>query len=172
MPKEYKNLTKPASVPDTSGGILWPDTVNKYFYLYGGEYQASPQSFALWQYDVIHDNWTAMAADASQNGVQGAAWGAGVAVEDRGIGYYYGGWLSNTTIPTWGSTPYALSTMLMYNMVQNTWTNSTGPDSIGRAEGQMVYIPASDGGMLIYFGGVQTPTNNGTWIGQPMDVSL
>jgi hypothetical protein len=172
MPQEYKNLSKPASAPDVSGGILWPDTVNKYFYLYGGEFQTSPQNFALWQYDVIHDNWTTIQPDATQSGIQRASYGAGLAVQDRGWGYYYGGWFSNATIPTWGSTPYALSNLLMYDMVQNTWTNSSGPDSIGRAEGVMLYIPASDGGMLVYFGGIQSETNNGSWIGQPMDVSI
>jgi hypothetical protein len=170
MPQEYKNLSKPAGAPDVSGGILWPDTVNKYFYLYGGEYQTSPQSFQLWQYDVLHDNWTTMNPDTSQTGIQRASWGAGVTLQDRALGYYYGGWLTNMTVPTWGSTPYALTNMLTYNMVQNTWTNSSGIDGIGRAEGVMLYIPASDGGMLVYFGGIQSPTNNGTWIGQPMDV--
>jgi hypothetical protein len=171
MPQEYKNLTKPANAPSVSGGIIWPDTVNKYFYLYGGEFQTSPQSFVTWQYDVIKDTWASLSADPTQSGIQRAAWGAGVAIQDRGVGYYYGGWLTNTTIPTWGATPYALNTILSYDMIHNTWTNSSGPDLVGRAEGAMVYIPASDGGMLVYFGGIQTPTNNGSWIGQPMDVS-
>jgi hypothetical protein len=51
----------------------------------------------------------------------------------------------------------------------NTWTNLTGPDSIGRAEGVMTFIPASDGGMLVYFGGVQDPYGNGNVIPQPME---
>lgn len=55
-------------------------------------------------------------------------------------------------------------------MIKNTWTNTTGPDSIGRAEGVMLYIPASDGGMLLYLGGVQDSFGNGTYLPQPMDV--
>jgi hypothetical protein len=174
MPQEYKNLSKPANAPSVSGGVLWPDQVNKYFYLYGGEFQTAPLSYATWQYDVINDNWTTMAPDPTQSAIQRAAWGAGLAVQDRAIGYYYGGWLSNSTVPVWGSTPFAQSTFLMYDMIHNTWTNSSGPDTIGRAEGVLLYIPASDGGMLVYFGGIQASTinSNGTWTGQPMDVSL
>jgi len=32
----------------------------------------------------------------------------------------------------------------------------------------MVYLPVSDGGMLVYFGGIQDP-GNGSLVGQPMD---
>lgn len=33
FPTEYANLSKPAYVPSVQGGILWPDTVKKLFYL-------------------------------------------------------------------------------------------------------------------------------------------
>jgi hypothetical protein len=151
-------------------GILWNDDINQMVYLYGGEFQSSPQGFAMYSYDPLNDKWASLTPDLSQNGIQRAAWGAGVAVQDRGLAFYYGGWLSNSTIPTWGAQPLALTNMLQYDMVQNTWTNSSGPDSIGRAEGVMVYLPASDGGMLIYFGGIQS-TFAGNWTGQPMSVS-
>jgi len=167
----YDNLTKTSNVPSTSGGALWPDTVNKRLFLYGGEYQNSPQGFSMWNYDVIYDNWTAMAPDTTQSGIQGASFGASYAAQDKGIGYYYGGWVSNATNPNWGTQePIALSTLLTYDFVHNTWTNNTGPDSIGRAEGSMTYIPASDGGMLVYFGGIQS-TIPGNWTGQGLDVS-
>jgi hypothetical protein len=39
-------------------------------------------------------------------------------------------------------------------MVANLWTNDTGPDFVGRAEGVMVNIPAHRQGLLVYFGGV------------------
>ena len=174
MPMEYDNLTKPVSAPDVSGGILWADTVNKLFYLYGGEYyQSSPESFELWSYDAIYNNWTTVNPDATQANVQRSSFGAGTVAEDIAIGYWYGGWLSNETVPTWAANPRALSNFLQYDMIHNTWTNSSGPDSIGRAEGVMVYIPASDGGMLVYFGGVQDPSWSGSSItGQPMNVSL
>ncbi|KAF2673245.1 hypothetical protein BT63DRAFT_151080 [Microthyrium microscopicum] len=169
MPQEYQNLTKPAQVPSVSGGTLWPDTVNKKFYLYGGEFQSSPASFSMWSYDALYNNWTSVNPDPTQSSIQRASFGASTVAQDRGLGYWYGGWLSNLTVPVWGPQPLALSNMLTYDMVNNVWTNSSGPDSIGRAEGIMLEIPISDGGMLVYFGGVQTPSNNGTWVGQPLD---
>ena len=172
MPQEYDNLTKPASAPDVNGGVLWPDTVNKLFYLYGGEYQSSPQSFSMWVYDAIYDKWNATNPDVTQANIQRASYGSGATAQDRAVGFWYGGWLSNASVPTWGASPVALANLLEYDMLQNTWTNSSGPDSVGRAEGAMVYIPASDGGMLVYFGGLQTPFSNGTAIAQPMDVRV
>jgi len=171
---EYDNLTKPADAPDVSGGILWADTVNKKFYLYGGEYyQSSPQTFDLWSYDAIYGNWTTVNPDTTQANIQRSSFGAGTVAENIAKGFWYGGWLSNETIPAWGANAFALSNFLEYDMIQNTWSNNSGPDTMGRAEGVMVYIPASDGGMLVYFGGVQDPYGNGSYItGQPMNVSL
>lgn len=142
-------------------------------YLYGGEYyQSSPDSFANWAYDIVNNNWTVVPPDVTQFSVQKASYGAGVAVQDIAKGYYYGGWMTNQTIPSFGSNPVALSSLISYDMVKNTWKNITGPDSVGRAEGTMNYIPASDRGMLVYFGGIQTPYNNGSWQGVPMSVCL
>jgi hypothetical protein len=143
-------------------------------YLYGGEYAvgSTPDSFSNWAYDIVNNNWTARSPDVTQGGIQRASYGAGVAVQDIGKGFYYGGWMSNQTVPSFGSNPVALSNLLSYDMIQNTWSNMTGPDSIGRAEGVMTYIPASDGGMLIYFGGIQTPYSNSSWTGVPMSVSF
>ncbi|KAE8155254.1 hypothetical protein BDV25DRAFT_146397 [Aspergillus avenaceus] len=172
MPAAYDNLTKPADAPDVNGGILWPDTVNKMIYLYGGEFaEGTPQNFSVWSYDALYDKWKAVTADASQSNIRRASYGSGVTIQDRAVGFYYGGWLSNASVPSWESQPMALSSLLEYDMLQNTWTNSTGPDSVGRAEGAMVYIPASEG-MLVYFGGVQAPNDNGTTVGQPMDEIL
>jgi hypothetical protein len=141
-------------------------------YLYGGEYyQSSPDSFTNWAYDIVNKNWTSIAPDVTQGGIQRASYGAGVAVQDIGKGFYYGGWMSNQTVPSFGPNPVALSNLLSYDMIKNTWSNMTGPDSVGRAEGVMTYIPASDGGMLVYFGGIQTPYGNGNWTGVPMSVS-
>lgn len=53
-------------------------------------------------------------------------------------------------------------------MDTNSWSNDTGPDDIGRAEGVMVHIPAGDGGMLVYLGGIRA-TDDGGWEGQPME---
>lgn len=140
-------------------------------YLYGGEYyQTSPDSFTNWAYDIVNNNWTTIAPDLTQFSIQRTSYGAGVAVQDIGKGYYYGGWMTNRTVPSFGPNPIALSRLISYDMVKNTWENITGPDSIGRAEGVMTYIPASDGGMLVYFGGIQTPYGNGSWTGVPMSV--
>ncbi|KAE8378052.1 hypothetical protein BDV26DRAFT_262411 [Aspergillus bertholletiae] len=173
MPALYDNLTKPADAPDVNGGILWPDTVNKMIYLYGGQFsKGSPENFSLWSYDALYNKWNTVTPDSTQANIQRASYGAGVALQDRAAGFYYGGWLSNLSVPDWGSqNPQALSSFLQYDMLQNTWTNSSGPDTIGRAEGAMVYIPASEG-MLVYIGGVQAPSNNGTTVGQPMDEIL
>ncbi|GKT83936.1 cell wall anchored protein [Colletotrichum tofieldiae] len=54
-------------------------------------------------------------------------------------------------------------------MDTNSFFNITGPDKIRRAEGSLHYIPAGPGGILIYFGGIQDPSANGTGTGQPMD---
>ena len=34
---------------------------------------------------------------------------------------------------------------------------------VGRAEGQMVFLPVSDGGLLVYFGGVEDTYRNGSY---------
>jgi hypothetical protein len=170
MPNEYENLTKPATAPSVSGGILWPDTVNKRFYLYGGEFNGvAPPAYETWEYDAIALNWSQATPDVTQASIQRASYGAGVAVEDRALAYHYGGWLSNNSVAGWATDPLALSTFLEYDMIRNTWTNNTGPDTTGRAEGIMVYIPASDGGMLVYLGGIQS-SGPGNLTGQPMDV--
>ncbi|KAK4956141.1 hypothetical protein LTR66_013363 [Elasticomyces elasticus] len=168
FPQEYETLTKNATVPSVQGGILWADTVNKLFYLYGGEYYlTSPEPFTLWVYDVIYNKWNATSSGGSSQIVR-ASFGAGVAIDDKAVGYYYGGWLSNASIPGWSGGPLATSNLLRYDMIANSWTNHSGPDTTPRAEGVMLYIPASDSGMLVYFGGVQTPygAGNGSWSGK------
>lgn len=166
MPQPYSNLTKGSNVPSVHGGVLWPDTVNKLFYLYGGEYyQSSPSSFTLWFYDTIYDTWNSTQTDNYQ--ILRASYGAGAVAQSRGTGYYYGGWLSNASVPSWGPQPLALSNLLIYDMIKNTWNNATGFDSVPRAEGVMLYLPISDAGMLVYFGGIQMPftPGNNTWTG-------
>lgn len=53
-------------------------------------------------------------------------------------------------------------------MDTGVWTNNTGPDNVPKAEGVMVYVPASDNGLLIYFGGIIAPFNNATMVESPM----
>ncbi|KAK4237907.1 autophagy-related protein 3 [Achaetomium macrosporum] len=170
MPQLYANLTKNSTIPSVSGGTLWADNVNKRFYLFGGEHYQQPPSaqFTLWSYDAIYDSWESFGSPA-QDDIAAVSWGAGVSVPETGEGYYYGGWKSNNTVPGWRGPPLAVSDLVKYNMDANSWSIATGPDSLGRAEGAMVFIPVGDGGMLVYFGGVQDPHGNGTWAGQPME---
>ncbi|KAI3401857.1 hypothetical protein diail_6416 [Diaporthe ilicicola] len=168
MPQLRANLSKNASIPDVSGGILWGDDVNKQFYLFGGEYYGTPPTpFNLYSYDVLNDRWNNL-GPPSQSGINPISYGAGVGISELGLGFYYGGWLSNNSVPGWSGPPVATTGLIRYDMDEGSWTNNTGPDSTRRAEGTMNYLPASDGGLLIYFGGVQDQ-ENGTTTGQPMD---
>ncbi|KAG8165730.1 hypothetical protein KVR01_004282 [Diaporthe batatas] len=168
MPPLHANLSKNASIPDVNGGVLWGDEVNKRFYLFGGEYYGTPPTpFNLYSYDILNDSWDNL-GPPSQSGIRPVSYGAGTGISELGLGFYYGGWLSNNSVPDWSGPPVATTGLIKYDMDEGSWTNSSGPDSIGRAEGTMNYLPASDGGLLIYFGGIQD-LDNGTTAGQPMD---
>jgi hypothetical protein len=92
--------------------------------------------------------------------------GAGATNQDGGIGYYYGGWLTNASVPGYGA-PTPLSHMVVYDMKQNTLRNMSGPDMTPRAEGVLLYVPAGDNGMLVYFGGLEFPGGNRTGVSYP-----
>ncbi|OCL01372.1 hypothetical protein AOQ84DRAFT_403499 [Glonium stellatum] len=163
FPQEYANLSMDTPLPLVQGGVLWEDEANKVIYAYGGESNgetALPPPY-LWYYDIVYNTWNS--TDATTADISDASWaGAGVAVEDRGTGYYYGGWLRNASTPTYGYERHAQSTMLIFDMLGNTFTTSPGPDEVPRAEGSMLYLPVGDGGFLVYFGGVQQPYGNWT----------
>ncbi|KAI5456047.1 hypothetical protein BGZ63DRAFT_518557 [Mariannaea sp. PMI_226] len=167
MPQPYANLSKNSSIPSLNGGVLWPDTVNKRIYLFGGEfYQETPSDFKLYSYDILNDQWDSYPTKSKV--ITRLSYGAGLSISSRGEGYYYGGWVNNNTEPGWTGNAVTTSNMLVYDMDSNTWSNNTGPDNVGRAEGVMLYLPAGDGGMIIYFGGIRG-TGNGHWVGQPME---
>ncbi|KAH0556047.1 hypothetical protein GP486_006013 [Trichoglossum hirsutum] len=170
MPQLYANLSKNSTVPSVAGGILWADNVNKVFYLFGGEYTQGPPlgGSSLWGYDVILNQWN-LTSSSSNKQIDRVAYGAGVSVSERAEAYYFGGYLSNKTIPGWSGPPLATSNIVKYDMARDSWSNNTGPDSIPRAEGVMVFIPASDQGLLIYFGGVTSPFGNETVLSAPME---
>jgi hypothetical protein len=161
FPIQYDNLSKPELVPSLEGGTLWPDSVNKVFYLYGGRYSEDEPvyPFTLWKYDTITDVWSIVKDTQGQSDVKRAYYGAGVTVQDRGWSYYLGGWLSNASDPDWTGPPMALDTMLKYDMLANSWSNSTIDGHPASAEGTLLYIPASDQGMLVYFGGLELQSN-------------
>jgi hypothetical protein len=173
MPQLYANLSKNSTVPSVAGGVLWADNVNKIFYLFGGEFTQGPPltGSSLWGYDVILNQWN-LSSSSSGRQVSRVAYGAGVAVNERAEGYYFGGYLSNKTVPGWGGPQLATSNIIKYDMAKDIWSNNTGPDSIPRAEGVMVFIPASDGGLLIYFGGVTAPYGNETVVAVSLSTPL
>jgi hypothetical protein len=141
--------------------------VNKRFFLFGGDnYQSPPSAANLISYDTIYDKWDSFGAPSQ--GIQSVSWGAGVGISDIGQGYILGGWLSDYSVPGWNGAPFATNSLLSYDMDRQAWTNNTGPaDNLPRAEGVMVYVPASDSGMLVQFGGVTI--SNGTTEASPME---
>ncbi|KAK3339706.1 hypothetical protein B0T25DRAFT_511899 [Lasiosphaeria hispida] len=170
MPPLNANLSKNATIPSVNGGMLWEDSVNKRLYLYGGEtYQTPPTSFVLYSYDILYDNWVSFGPPSGSATVIPTSYGAGVSISWRGEAYYYGGWMSNASVPGWTGAPQASNRMIKYSMDSNTFSNLTGPDSVARADGEMVYIPIGDAGMLVYFGGSQDLHGNGTLTPQPLD---
>jgi hypothetical protein len=170
MPQLYANLSKNASIPDVQGGVLWPDEVNKRFYLYGGDYFSgnTPGSPTLLSYDIIYNQWESFGPPGS--GISSVSWGGGLGISELGQGYVYGGWLSNNSVPGWNGAPLATSYLLKYEMDSGVWSNNTGPDNTPRAEGVMVYLPASESGILVYFGGLELPYGNVTTTSSPMNM--
>ena len=170
MPELYANLSKNRTVPTVHGGTLWADDVNKKVYLFGGEYSGpdGPATrFVLYAYDVIFNNWISLGPPQQAN-IDSVSYGAGVAISERGEGYYYGGWLSNRSVPGWSGPATATTGLVVYDMDDNAWRYGSGPDGVRRAEGVLLHVPASDGGMLVYFGGIVDPYANGTVEGQPL----
>jgi len=163
FPPVSADLSKNASVPSVNGGILWADEVNKRLYLWGGEVgpETEPKAFLLYSYDILGDHWVSYGPPMGTGSILPTSYGSGVSVSWRGEAYYYGGWNSNKTTPAWSSDrePEASNAMIRYNMEKNQFASLSGPDKIPRAEGFMVHIPASDAGMLVYFGGIRQTTN-------------
>jgi hypothetical protein len=168
MPKQYANLTKNSSVPNVIGGVLWADEVNKCFYLYGGEFQAAPPEFSFWAYDTILDQWNETTYEGNDDSIQRVSFGAGTQIQELGRGYYFGGYQNNHTSPNWAGSTVSTSNLIIYDFNEGSLRNNTGPDSVGRAEGTLHYLPASDGGLLVYFGGIEDPSKNGSVIAADM----
>jgi Galactose oxidase, central domain len=116
----------------------------------------------------IHSKWDNFGPPDSSSTINSVSWGGGVGISELGQGYMLGGWLSNASVSGWSGGPIATSTLIKYEMDSGVWTNNTGPDDVPRAEGVMVYLPASNSGLLIYFGGVTAPYNNDTIVESPM----
>ena len=150
-----------------TGGALWPDNVNKLFYLFGGEYSDSEElkrknaggGFTLWLYDTIYDSWNKSKYDGSQANIRWPAFGAS-AVSDAGTAYYYGGYLTNASDFETEGQPVMQNALISYDMDKREWFNNTG-NPTRRAEGSLHYLPASDSGLLVYFGGLETNSSSG-----------
>ncbi len=168
-------LAKNQSTPTVHGGILWSDDANKILYQYGGEYgNGKPEDSRLWYYDIVYNSWNV--SNASMTDIRRSSWGknmlsieytrlialgAGAVAQDKAKGYYYGGWLTDASVPGYSGRT-ALQNMLVYDMLTNTFRNQSGPDHVPRAEGVMVYLPVGDSGLVVYFGGIELPYNNAT----------
>lgn len=165
LPYQYANLSKPTEVPSVSGGIVWPDEVNMCFYQFGGAFtNGTPTDFSMWTYDVLLNRWDRTANRTSGTSVTSrVAYGAGAHIEGLGLGYYFGGYKSNQTDSSWTGPQVATADLVRFDYTTGTLSNNSGPnDNIGRAEGQMVYLPVSDNGLLVYFGGVEDGIQNGS----------
>ncbi|XP_044715694.1 kelch motif domain-containing protein [Hirsutella rhossiliensis] len=165
-------LNKNDSIPTVSGGVLWGDAVNKRFYLYGGEWTVgfAQEPYHLLSYDILYDKWDDFGPPRIAPPPEIASYGAGVGVSETGMGYYYGGWISNASMSGWTQQRTMSSRFYTYAYDTDTFAQAAGPDKNPRAEGAMVWIPAGDTyGLLVYMGGIVSPYGNGTAAPQPLD---
>jgi len=126
----------------------------------------------LFRYDIINDGWDDLGAPQTTVPMNITSYGAGVGISQTGEGYYYGGWVSNQSMKGWTSPRAMTSAMYKYEYDANKFVPANSPsDSLARAEGSMVWIPAGDTGMLVYFGGI-FDQGNGTSAAQPMNKIL
>ncbi|KAA8897511.1 hypothetical protein FN846DRAFT_231777 [Sphaerosporella brunnea] len=171
FPPLETNLSKPAIVPSLIGGALWADQANGRLFQYGGQWpdnKVPEDRFQLWTYDVYSDTWDTRDANRA---VDRLSFGANTAIEYTGKAYQLGGWMNVASDINWVGPRKASNRMAVYDMVTNSWTNSSGPmDGVGRAEGAMFYVPfGDDPGMLVHFGGVKSK-DGGPEVAAPMDV--
>lgn len=164
FPPMHNDLTKPANVPSVAGGTLWADEVNKLLYLYGGEYNSTsppPQQFTLWLFDTIYNTWNATSTESPPTP---NSFGASAVDQNKGTAYYYGGWKSNAAEVGFPGAPQLQSGLVTFDLNTKEWGQSLFIDNTPRGEGALFYIPASDQGMLVYFGGVvqNSSGSNGT----------
>jgi hypothetical protein len=154
--------------------VLWGDRLNKKFYVYGGALtEGVPLDYHLYYYDILDGSWHDLGPPQPSVPPNISAYGAGVGISQAGEGYYYGGWISNTSMRGWNQPQAMNSALYRYQYDSAKFTRVSSPkDNLPRAEGAMTWIPAGDTGLLIYFGGVVDPFGNGTIAPQPMDKIL
>ncbi|KAI5785799.1 hypothetical protein EDC01DRAFT_618073, partial [Geopyxis carbonaria] len=157
MPPLLTNLTKPLQVPSVVGGALWADQANGRLFMYGGEWPpgGQPDIMEGWKYDTYEDKWEKYPVDDK---VTRTSYGAGTVVESTGMAYWLGGWMGEQNNFGWGGPKMASPKLLEYDMVNDVWSNRTeAPGGYGRAEGALFWLPVGDKGLLIHFGGVESP---------------
>jgi hypothetical protein len=158
------------SIPTVHGGVLWPDGVNKRFYVYGGEWNTglAAEPYHLLSYDIINNQWDDFGRPDTSPAPLVASYGAGVGISETGMGYYYGGWVSNASMNGYTQTRAMTDAFYSFKYDTGQFLQVSSPDDTPRAEGAMVWIPTGDyPGMLVYLGGVQNV--NGTSSPQPFD---
>jgi hypothetical protein len=162
----------PNMIPTVHGGVLWGDSVNKRFFVFGGEDTAgfASNDFHLLSYDILYDKWDDFGRMEMASPPNISAYGAGVGVSETGQGFYYGGWISNASMRGWPQGRTMSSGFYKYEYDSNTTTIANAPDELPRAEGALLWIPAGDTGLLVYFGGVVSSDGSGTTEApQPLD---
>jgi hypothetical protein len=181
-PTILTNFTRNNTEPAVAGGALWGDSVNMALYLFGGQTtghghphggHGGHDGFSL--FDLNLNQWNHSQGDRGQGGGGGGfrqhkvSWGASTSVDELGQGYFLGGWRENRTAPS-AVGQRASSHLLRYDMTSGSFTNLSGPDHVGRAEGVMIFLPVSDAGLLVYIGGVLDPQRNGSVVPAPMEI--
>lgn len=161
----------PNVIPTVHGGVLWGDTVNKRFYVFGGADTSGPRAtdFTLLSYDTAYDKWDDFGTPKLTATLNISSYGAGVGISQTGQGYYYGGWIGNDTMKGWGPNKTMSSSFYKFEYDTNKTSSPNPPDKLPRAEGAMTWIPAGDTGLLVYMGGLVDPYGNGTRAPQPLD---
>ncbi|KAH7203415.1 kelch repeat protein [Fusarium oxysporum] len=136
-----------------SGGVLWGDDVSKRFYLYGGDWNIgyAKMPYHLLSYDILNDQWEDFGMPNINPPPEIASYGAGIGVSETGMGYYYGGWVSNASMSGWAQPRKMSSYLYTYDYDKGDFTQQAGLDDKSRAEGTMMWIPAGDPqGLLIF----------------------
>lgn len=130
--------------------------------MFGGEDTSglTTSDFTLHSYDIAYNKWDNY-GEPDIGSLKIASYGAGVGISETGQGYYYGGWITNASMKGWtqGKTMSSAFYKFEYDTNKTTAPN-TPDDGLPRAEGAMVWIPAGDSGLLVYFGGLVDSNKN------------
>ncbi|RPA75607.1 hypothetical protein BJ508DRAFT_214325, partial [Ascobolus immersus RN42] len=168
MPEMTKSVTKPLTVPSLINGALWADSTNGRLFAFGGMYpnMLPPDDPAVWSFDTWNSTWTKLASPGAR--ILRPASAMSTSVEWQGKAYMLGGFVGSRTTRGWTGNDWILKDMLIYNMVENTWRNDSGPRTNPRFEGTLVYVPAGDSGLLVSFGGMYSDGGSLNYTDAPM----